>query len=658
MEDATEAQGGQPRTRAGETLRAELARLDLTLQQGAGQGGLEHARAVFRLTPFEREVVLLALAPEVDERYCDLLASAQGHPERRRPTLGFAARWLGACFGVDSAAASVALAQSGHLCRTGLLDVIGAGPRSSRELCLPEAFWPRLAGVPQPGPFEIAERGSDALAALALAAPTRVAAEDVVGWLRQRGAHQALVLIQGTEGSGRETFARAVASELGLRSLLVDAGQLEPLDQLRALVREAAWHVAAVIVRGPVRPELVGKLCAELSTLLFIVAPSGTQRELTASGPRPSIAVEIQPLDAPEREALWNRLLADRGHAPDATPRALGSRYRLGAGRLSAIARVARAASEARRDGLVTAADIQAACRNTDGSPGSLATRMEGSFDERDIVLSAATRRELALITAWVRHGPGVFRVGGSGAFLRGRSGLVALFAGPPGTGKTMAAQVLSHTLGLPMLRVDLSQVVNKYVGETEKNLARVFTDAEAEGALLFFDEADALFGKRTELRDAHDRYANLETAFLLQRLETHAGLVILATNLQSNLDVAFLRRIQVFAEFPLPEPLERQAIWERHLPQDRLDADVDLAGLASMFSLAGGDIRNAVIVAALLAAEEQALVSMRHLVIGVWRELRKSGRLVSPEDFGPWRSDVLRYVRDAACTSPVGDPR
>ena len=209
-----------------------------------------------------------------------------------------------------------------------------------------------------------------------------------------------------------------------------------------------------------------------------------------------------------------------------------------------------------------------------------------------------------------------------------------------------MAAQVIARSLQLTLVRVDLSQVVSKYIGETEKNLEKVFIDAEATGALLFFDEADALFGKRTQVSDAHDRYANLETAFLLQRLESHPGIVILATNLHANLDAAFLRRFQVVAEFVLPGPAERAQIWDRHLAREHLAEDVDAMLLGTMFTLSGGEIRNAAITAVLLAAAERARVGMPHLSVAIWRELRKSGRLISPDDFGIWRDVILAYTR------------
>jgi hypothetical protein len=219
--------------------------------------------------------------------------------------------------------------------------------------------------------------------------------------------------------------------------------------------------------------------------------------------------------------------------------------------------------------------------------------------------------------------------------------GVVAMFAGPSGTGKTLAAEVVARALGLDLYRVDLSRVVDKYIGETEKKLSEVFAAAEASPVVLFFDEADALLGKRSEVSDAHDRYANIEVAFLLQRLERHNGVVVLATNLAKNLDPAFLRRISVVVDFPMPEPSERLRIWELSVPDAARADELDLAFLADSFELAGGSIRNAAITAAFLAARDGSAITMETLVTSVKRELQKAGRFVRSGDFGIWADAV-----------------
>jgi SpoVK/Ycf46/Vps4 family AAA+-type ATPase len=222
--------------------------------------------------------------------------------------------------------------------------------------------------------------------------------------------------------------------------------------------------------------------------------------------------------------------------------------------------------------------------------------------------------------------------------------GMKILFAGESGTGKTMAAQVLARELGLEVFQVDLATIVSKYIGETEKNLGRIFDAAERSSAILFFDEADALFGRRSEVRDSHDRYANLEVAYLLQRMEAHPGAVILATNLRQNVDQAFLRRLDFIVEFAMPEADDRARIWHRVLPPEApLADDVDVDFLAGRFRTTGGNIRNASLAAAFAAADEDVPIGMAHLVRAVALEYDKLGRLTLEAEFEPFYDLVRR---------------
>jgi SpoVK/Ycf46/Vps4 family AAA+-type ATPase len=221
----------------------------------------------------------------------------------------------------------------------------------------------------------------------------------------------------------------------------------------------------------------------------------------------------------------------------------------------------------------------------------------------------------------------------------RGR-GVTALFAGDSGTGKTMSAEVIAGELGLDLYTVNLATVVDKYVGETEKNLERIFTEAGGVNAVLLFDEADAIFGKRSEVRDAHDRYANIESAYLLQRMETFDGLAILATNLRSNIDDAFTRRLDMIIDFPAPDETSRLAIWRQCLRPPVPCADgLDLTFCATAFTLSGGNIRSAATTAAYLAAGNNGVIGMPELISAIQQEYRKLGRLVLEREFGPYFS-------------------
>ena len=284
--------------------------------------------------------------------------------------------------------------------------------------------------------------------------------------------------------------------------------------------------------------------------------------------------------------------------------------------------------------------DIDAAVRRlAAGRIDRLARRVRPERTWDDLVLPADQLAQLKELAARYRNRATVY--GGWGFRPAPSAGVVALFAGPSGTGKTLAAEILAGDLALELYKLDLAAVVSKYIGETEKNLDQVFDAAAAGNVVLFFDEADALFGKRTEVSDAHDRYANLETAYLLQRLESYDGVVVMATNLSKNIDTAFLRRLHAMVEFPVPEEAERHRLWERNLMPGAPVNDVDLDFLAHQFTLTGGSIRNAALTAAFLAAEAGTPITMATLVLGLSREFQKLGRLVPATDFGPY-SDLV----------------
>jgi hypothetical protein len=279
--------------------------------------------------------------------------------------------------------------------------------------------------------------------------------------------------------------------------------------------------------------------------------------------------------------------------------------------------------------------DLPAAVRRlAAGHIDSAAARVRPSRTWDDIVLDEDRLGQLREVSVRCRHRDTVFAQWGFSP--QPSTGVVALFAGPSGTGKTLAAEVIAGDLGVDLYKIDLANLVSKYIGETEKNLARVFDAAEASSVALFFDEADALLGKRSEVSDAHDRYANIEVAYLLQRLERYEGLVVLATNLAKNIDAAFLRRLHVVVEFPMPGPAERRRIWAHCLPASApTSPDLNLDFLADTFELSGGTIRNAVLAAAFLAAEAGTPISMASAVVALRRELQKMGRLVQADDFG-----------------------
>jgi SpoVK/Ycf46/Vps4 family AAA+-type ATPase len=284
----------------------------------------------------------------------------------------------------------------------------------------------------------------------------------------------------------------------------------------------------------------------------------------------------------------------------------------------------------------VSFADVVAAARaRSDQRLGALAVKVEEERSWDRLVLPPATLARVREFAAAVRQRHVVFAEWGFSPRRDGVAGLVALFAGASGTGKTMTAGVIAHDLGVDLYRVDLAGLVSKYIGETEKNLDRIFRVARAGNAMLFFDEADALLGKRSEVKDAHDRYANIEVAYLLQKLEEHDGVVILATNQKRNLDDAFARRMHYVIEFPVPDARDRERLWRGVFPSGApLEPDVDFGFLARQFTLAGGDIRNVALDAAFLAADAGGPIGMREIVRALARQQVKEGKIPSAAEF------------------------
>jgi AAA+ superfamily predicted ATPase len=313
----------------------------------------------------------------------------------------------------------------------------------------------------------------------------------------------------------------------------------------------------------------------------------------------------------------------------------LAASFRLDIGMIRDAAALARTASAARGAPVSPESLWSAAGAASSSRIGELARRLMPGPTWSDLILPERQATALHTLSAFLRHRDRVIADWGY-APIAGERGLTALFAGESGTGKTMAARVLATESGLDVYRVDLSSLFSKWVGETEKNLDRIFGSAERSNAILFFDEADVVFGKRTESSDSSDRYANLETAFLLQRIEGYDGIVVLATNLRSNMDDAFVRRLDIVIDFPPPDVDTRRRLWEALLPAQAPTADdIDLEFLATRFELSGGGIRNCSLAAALLAADEGDMIHMHHLIRAVAIEFTKLGRLTIEADFG-----------------------
>jgi hypothetical protein len=422
---------------------------------------------------------------------------------------------------------------------------------------------------------------------------------------------------------------------------LANAKPGEIAQTLKLAEREAllggmlvGWHSVDLLLHGeaesPARRAFLRSLAAQqVPVVLLAERPWEPGAALTG---RPLLHLGLDEPSFGERRALWTSRLNGSGHKFDAAALDhLAAGYRLTEGQIQdALARAHELAwARDPQSGQVEPEDIHTAARiQAQPALGLYARKLNARYGWDDIVLPPQPLATLRLLCATVRQRARVYGEWGMSRLTQG-TGIVALFAGPSGTGKTMAAEIIARELQLDLFKIDLSAVVSKFIGETEKNLESIFRQAQDSNVILFFDEADALFGKRSEVRDAHDRYANIEVAYLLQRTEQYDGLVILTSNLKKNMDEAFLRRIHFAVEFPLPEEAERLEIWRHLFPAAAPRADdVDLPELARKYKLSGGNIRNILLAAAFLAADEREPISMRHLTRAAGHELHKLGKL------------------------------
>ncbi|HVL98582.1 MAG TPA: ATP-binding protein [Egibacteraceae bacterium] len=596
---------------------------------------LRRLQATFDLDAFDVDLLLVAVAPDVDPRFERLYAYLNDDVSRRRASTGLA---LSLCGAVSSAgAARRRLTAAGPLVGGGLVTVEDADrPFLTRALRVPDRVVAHLLGDDAIDP---------------VVAPLLAPAVDTDGW-PQGPLEQAVAagtrlcyLQEGHEASGRSAAVTALRRS-ERPPLVVDTERLEGAGSVTevaaAAAREARLTGAGLVV-GPVEALLergagAVRAFADCAVTIVLVGARAWDPAWSATVP---LVLDAPVSDIEQRTRLWERAF-DGDAAPDLSPTQVAAPFRLTPEQVVRAAATARLRAAAHGRAL-TAADLQAGARAQNSvNLERLARRVAPRATWEDLVLPADVLGALRELTARARHRDRVLDTWGMGvAAGRGR-GVTALFAGDSGTGKTLSAEIVAGDLGLDLYVIDLSTVVDKYIGETEKNLDRIFAAADRVNGVLLFDEADALFGKRSEVSDARDRYANVEVAYLLQRMEAFDGVAVLTTNLRANLDEAFTRRLDAIVDFPVPEEDDRRRLWRAklraELPQE---ADIDLDFLARAFKLSGGEIRNIAVTAAYLAADAGRPVGMADVVRATAREYRKLGRLCLKDEFGPYHGLV-----------------
>jgi len=650
------------------TVQALLAeRAEAALRGTDGSAVWERLVEATALSDTEQKLLLLALAPELDPKYETLYAYLNNDVTRKRPTHDLALRLFGDSE-PERRRVRQALLPEGRLRTRALLRPPGAADEELAWLAQGMSLTPMAAdylqglgaGTRLPPYARLREGGPDA-------GELPPALRRLPELLRTSPRHRPpWVLLQGVAGSGRRQVGDALANRLGVNLLEVDLTQA--LDdprfsaRLREILLQQCLAGALLMLRGAERlfgregepgdaaRQLASELLRSDGRLCLLGEPGPDWGRLLP--PERLLSFDLEPPGISQRERLWQAQLQNFGLSVDADSlRTLAERYQLSPGQIgeaaawsAAMRRLQGGNGDGRLEGELL---FEAARATSRARLGKRAVRVPPVSGWRDLVLPAAVLQQVEELATAIAHRHRVYGEWGLARHFGGAGGINVLFSGASGTGKTLTASVLAGDLGLDLFRIDLSGIVSKYIGETEKNLDEIFRAARASNAILFFDEADALFGKRSEVKDAHDRYANIEVAYLLQKMEEYDGVVILASNLSKNLDQAFSRRMHFVVEFPLPDETQRERLWRCLLPAELpLSDDVDLKFLARQFRLSGGEIRNIVLSAAFHAARDGSAVGMQSLLQATARQLIKQGKVPSANEFKHYFALLERPMR------------
>lgn len=615
----------------------------------------------FKLTNFEEQVLIICLAVELERKYEKIYAYLQDDITCKKPSVDLILKLL-CCNDEVKIAARSFFNQDATLIKHKIIILENpSNPLISRFLKLDDHITEYLLGN---GQFD--RRLTDFASCIwpqsntssvsKLTNPKLVLTEQQ--WQSILSFKQPIIInFHGPTGSGKKFQVQIICAQLQLTLIMVDLlalinGVSSDLVEILELVRrESILHRAVVCLdnyqclyeKNEKNALYLNKVCQLLNHLEPVTFLTGTVPFERSNLKTTTIFVDyyFSVPETSERIDLWQLFAQNYSVASWVNFKEIASKYNFTPGQIKKSLETGfhLAVKTDPENPIINSNEIYTACQlHSDHDLRRLARKLQPKSTFADIVLPDEQLEQLQEICNQLQYYNLIFDEWGFNQKLSLGKGITVLFSGAPGTGKTMAAEIIANELKLEIYKIDLSQVISKYIGETEKNLGAIFDSAVNSNAILFFDEADALFGKRAEVKDAHDRYANIETGYLLQRMEDYSGIIILATNLSQNMDEAFLRRIRFTVDFPFPTAVQRECIWKRIFPkQTPLSPELDFAFLGERLKIAGGSIKNIALNAAFYAAKEETSVSMVHILRAVKREYRKIGKTFIASEFEPY---------------------
>ncbi|MDG3548143.1 AAA family ATPase [Methanobacterium formicicum] len=639
-------------------LESEIAEKEMESLQKGIELRLPSLANLYNLKPFEIDCILICLAPSLDRKYEKMYAYLNDDVTKKYPTVDLVLNLL--CNSApDKVEARKYFEASEPLFKQDLIHYIGEEPLNllSRPIKLDNRIINYIMGIDSVDsniePYVKSAEIQTDLDELILPDKLKKEVNNIIGEYSGGKSAQSSVkcLIQGNYGVGKKTITQAICNKLDIPLLEFDITSLmyEETDFkniIPLIFREAQLKNSAIYLehleslfseeKKKASTNIIFELLEDYDGIVFM----GSEKPLEVE--RNIFKIDLPVPDYPERRKLWEAKLDGKFSQEEID--SVANKFRFTPGQINDTFTRANKLALMGEVGEVALDDVYNSCKvQSNQKLVTLARKIKANYQWDDLILPKEKKEQLIEIKNYIKNRGVVYHDWGFDSKLSMGKGLNISFSGSSGTGKTMAAEVIASELKLDLYKVDLSMVVSKYIGETEKNLNQIFHEAEQSNAILFFDEADALFGKRTEIRDSHDRYANIEISYLLQKMEEYEGIVIMATNLSQNIDEAFLRRMHFSVEFPFPEEQCRHEIWKTLIPQEApVSDDIDFNFLARNFKLAGGNIKNIIVNAAFYAAEDSRIINMGHIIKGLKREYQKIGKICSQSDFGEYYELIL----------------